>query len=118
MLKRLLLCGASVKTLIAIKYGPKSRTSGFIDLFLLIFMRVFPFSRESCQPRDRHCGWIFFLPTKPQGKTKITGVGSLSLLQADLPDSGIQPGSPALQVDSLSTELSGKPKNLPWWYRW
>ena len=27
----------------------------------------------------------------------------------DLPDPGIQPGSPALQEDSLLTELSGKP---------
>ena len=26
----------------------------------------------------------------------------------DLPDTGIKPGSPALQVDSLPTELSGK----------
>ena len=30
---------------------------------------------------------------------------------ADLPDPGIEPGSPALQVDSLPTELSGKPIN-------
>ena len=29
----------------------------------------------------------------------------------DLPDPGIELGSPALQVDSLPTELSGKPKN-------
>ena len=28
---------------------------------------------------------------------------------ADLPDPGIEPGSPALQVDSLPTEISGKP---------
>ena len=28
---------------------------------------------------------------------------------ADLSDPGIEPGSPALQVDSLPTELSGKP---------
>ena len=28
----------------------------------------------------------------------------------DLPDPGIKPESPALQVDSLPTELSGKPK--------
>ena len=28
---------------------------------------------------------------------------------ADLPDRGIKPGSPALQVDSLPTELPGKP---------
>ena len=27
----------------------------------------------------------------------------------DLPDTGIEPGSPALQADSLSTELRGKP---------
>ena len=27
---------------------------------------------------------------------------------ADLPDPGIEPGSPALQADSLPTELSGK----------
>ena len=29
----------------------------------------------------------------------------------DLPDPGIEPGSPALQADSLPTELSGKPSN-------
>ena len=38
-----------------------------------------------------------------------TGVGSLSLSPADHLDPGIEPGSPALQVDSLPTELSGKP---------
>ena len=27
----------------------------------------------------------------------------------DLPDPGIEPGSPALQEDSLPTEISGKP---------
>ena len=32
-----------------------------------------------------------------------TGVGSLSFLQ-DLPNSGIEPWSPALQVDSLPAE--------------
>ena len=29
-----------------------------------------------------------------------------------LPDPGIEPGSPALQADSLLTELQEKPKNL------
>ena len=29
----------------------------------------------------------------------------------DLPDPGIEPGSPALQVDSLHSELLGKPRN-------
>ena len=36
-----------------------------------------------------------------------TGVGSLSLLQGNLPNPGIEPRSPALQADSLP----GKPKN-------
>ena len=30
----------------------------------------------------------------------------------DLPNSGIEPGSPALQADSLPTELQGKPKTI------
>ena len=29
----------------------------------------------------------------------------------DLPDPGIEPGSPALQVDSLPAEIQGKPLN-------
>ena len=49
-----------------------------------------------------------------------TGVGSLSLLQRifptqglnpDLPNLRIEPRSPALQVDSLSAEPQGKPKD-------
>ena len=32
---------------------------------------------------------------------------------ADLPDPGIEPESPALQADSLPTELSGKPNSGP-----
>ena len=39
-----------------------------------------------------------------------TGVGSLSLLQGDLPNPGIKARSPALQVDSLPAESQGKPK--------
>ena len=40
-----------------------------------------------------------------------TGVGSLSLLQRNLPNPGIEPRSPALQVDFLPAEPQGKPKN-------
>ena len=29
----------------------------------------------------------------------------------DLPDPGMEPGSPALQADSLPTEISGKPSS-------
>ena len=38
-----------------------------------------------------------------------TLVGSLSLLQGIFPNPGIELGSPALQADSLPTEISGKP---------
>ena len=38
-----------------------------------------------------------------------TGVGSLSLLQGNLPNPGIQPRSPTLQADSLPAEPAGKP---------
>ena len=66
------------------------------------------------QPRDQtqvsHIAGEF-LPAEPPGKHKNTRVGSL-LSPADLPDPGIKPGSPALQADSLPTELSGKPRKM------
>ena len=40
-----------------------------------------------------------------------TRVGSLSLLQGNLPNPGIQPRSPTLQADSLPAEPAGKPEN-------
>ena len=49
------------------------------------------------------------LLSEPQGKPKNTGVDSLPLSPVDLPNSGIKPGSPELQVDPLPAELSGKP---------
>ena len=38
------------------------------------------------------------------------GVGSLSLLQGNLPNPGIEPRSPTLQVDPLPAKPQGKPK--------
>ena len=49
------------------------------------------------------------LAAEPQGKPKNTGVGRPIPSPADLPDPGIEPGSPALQEDSLPAELSRKP---------
>ena len=67
-------------------------------------------SRGSSQPRDGTqvaCIAGDSLLTGPQGKPKNTRrVAYLS--PGDLSDPGIQPGSPALQADSLPTELSGK----------
>ena len=45
------------------------------------------------------------LPAEPQGESKNTGVGSLSVPPANLSDPGVKRGSPALQEDSLPTEL-------------
>ena len=50
-----------------------------------------------------------YIPWNSPGQK--TGVGSRSLPLRDLPNSGIEPKSPALQVDSLPSEPPGKPKN-------
>ena len=42
-------------------------------------------------------------------------MGSFFHSLADLPKPGIEPGSPALQVDPLPAELLGKLLGLPWW---
>ena len=73
---------------------PKNTGVGSLSL-LQIFL-----TQESNQGL-LHCRRILY-----QLKPKDTGVGSLSF--GDLPDPGIKSGSPALQVDSLPTELSGE----------
>ena len=40
---------------------------------------------------------------------KSTGVGCHSVLHGDLPDSGMEPWSHALQADCLPSELPGNP---------
>jgi len=77
---------------------------------------AFLFSRGSFQLRDQtqvsHIVGRFFT-AEPQRKPKNTGVGIPSIpipSPVDLPNLGIEPGSPALQADSLPTELSRKPK--------
>ena len=58
---------------------------------------------DSLQPHELYGPW--------NSLGQNTGVGNLSLLQGDLPNSGIKPRSPALQVDSLPAEPQVKPKN-------
>ena len=55
------------------------------------------------QPSRLLCPW--------HSPGKNTGVRCHALLQGNLPNPGIKPRSPTLQVDSLSTEPQGKPKN-------
>ena len=64
-----------------------------------------------CDPTRLLCPWDspgkntgVGLLSEPPGKPMNTGVGTLSLLQSDLPDPGVEPGSLALQADSLPAE--------------
>ena len=74
---------------------------------------AFPFSRGSSQPRD----WIqvsciaggFFTSWATREAQEYWSRQPIPS-PGDLPTPGIKPGSPALQADSLPTELSGKPK--------
>ena len=59
---------------------------------------------DSLQSARLLCPW--------NSPSKNTGVGSSSPSPGDLPDPGIEPQSPALQVDSLQSEPQGKPSSV------
>ena len=56
---------------------------------------------DSLQPHGLYSPW--------NSLGQNTGVGSLSLLQRDPPNPGIEPRSPTLQADSLPGEPQGSP---------
>ena len=58
------------------------------------------FVTRGLQPTRLLCPW--------DSPGKNTGVGCHFLLQGNLPNPGIKPGSPALQADALTSELPGK----------
>ena len=72
---------------------------------------AFLFSRGSSQPRNRtqvpHIAGGFFTSWATREAQEYWR-GQPIPSSADLPHPGIEPGSPALQVDSLPTDLSGK----------
>ena len=72
---------------------------------------AFPFSRGSSQPRDQTQVYLivggFFTSWATREAQEYWGGWPIPS-PADLPDPGIEPGSPALQADSLPTELWGK----------
>ena len=76
---------------------------------------AFLFSRGTSQPRDRiqvsHIAGAFFTRWGPREDQECWS-GSLTPSPVNLPDPGIEPGSPALQVDSLPTELIGNPNSV------
>ena len=75
-----------------------------------VFVATASLTRTKCESRsvvsDSLRSHGLYSPWNSPGQN--TGVDNLSLLQGI--DPGIDLGSPALQVDSLPTELSGKPK--------
>ena len=76
---------------------------------------TFPFSRGCSQPRDRTqvsriAGRLFTSWATREAQEYWSGQPIPS--PVDFPNPGIEPGSPALQADSLPTELSGKPHIL------
>ena len=63
------------------------------------------------------CCWTFWDPMDctVHGNLQARTLEWVAFLSpGDLPNPGSEPGSPALQEDSLPTELSGKPNNNAW----
>ena len=58
-----------------------------------------------------HCGWILYQPSH-KGSPRILEWVAYPFSR-DLPDAGIELGSPALQVGSLPAELSFNQHQLP-----
>ena len=73
-----------------------SKNTGVGSLSLL--QGIFP--TQGSDPGLPHCRWILY---------QLSHKGSPRILEWDLPDPGIELGSPALQADPLPTELSRKP---------
>ena len=72
---------------------------------LSVFHGLFP--TQGSNPGLPHCMQILYQLSHKETQEHWSGWPIPS--PVDLPDSGIEPGSSALQVDSLPTELSGKP---------
>ena len=74
---------------------------------------VFSFSRGSSQPRDQtQVSCIFYQLNHKGNPRTLEWVAYPS--PEDLPDPEIEPVSPALQADSLPTELSEKAMDMNW----
>ena len=85
---------------------------------------VMPSSRGTSQTKDRtqishtsgiklsllHCRWILYHLSHQGNQEYWNGWPTPS--PRDLPNPWIEPGSPALQVDSLPAKLPGKPKAM------
>ena len=75
---------------------------------LSLLQGIFP--TLGSNPGFPHCRWILYQLSHKGSPGILSGepIGEPIPSPADLPDPEIRPGSPALQADSLPTELSGK----------
>ena len=64
------------------------------------------FPTQGLNPGLQHCGWILHQLSHKESPKILEWI---AYPFRGFPDPGIEPGSPALQADSLPTELSGKP---------
>ena len=67
------------------------------------------FPTQGPNPGHPHFRWILYQLSYKES-SRILELEPIPF-PADLPNPGIKPGSPALQADSLPTELSGKPRD-------
>ena len=91
-------------------WNSPSQNTGVGSLSLL--QGIFP--ALGSNPGLPHCRWFFTSWITRKAKEYWSGSVSQSVqsLSHDLPNTGIKPGSPALRVDFLPTELWGKPTFL------
>ena len=75
---------------------------------LSLLQGIFP--TQGSNPGLPHCRQILYQLSTREAQEYWSGWSIPS--PGDLPDPGIEPGSPALQADSLPTELSGN--NVIW----
>ena len=73
---------------------------------LSLLQGIFP--TQGLNPGFPHCRQILY-QIRHQGSPRILEWVAYPF-SSNFPDPGIDPGSPALQADSLPTELSGKPR--------
>ena len=72
---------------------------------LSLLPRIFP--TQGSNPGLLHCRWLLY-QLSHKGSPRILEWVAYPFFRGSF-DLGIKPGSPALQADSLPTELSGKP---------
>ena len=77
---------------------------------LSLLQRIFP--TQGSNPGLLHCGQILY-QLSHKGSPRILECVAYPFFR-NLPNPGIELGSPALQADSLPTELLGKPYSRRW----